>query len=75
MDRIEKIRNKIDEVLFDSLLISHVRAQADKQHAEKFPRFEKGGRLSWVRVSRLWIAFHLCLAVIGLILSVLIYFV
>jgi hypothetical protein len=75
MDRIEKIRYKIDEVLFDSVLIAQVRAGADKQHAQEFPEFEEGGRLSWMRVSKLWIIFHLCVALMGLILSIMIYFV
>ena len=74
MDRVEKIRNKLDEVFFDSAFINKLIAEADQQHAKEFPQFEEGGSLSWVRVSRLWIVFHLSLALIGFILTILIYF-
>lgn len=72
-DRIKATRLKLDELLFDSALLDRLRDQADAEHALEFPGFHKG-RFSWWKIYRLWITFHLFIALLGLILTVLVYF-
>ena len=72
-NRFRKYQEKLDEVVFDSKLIQILRDETDQQHAKQFPKLTKG-RLSWAKVSRLWIIFHLLLALLGFILSILIIF-
>ena len=67
--RFRSYREKLDEVLFDSKLIRVLREEADKQHNKDFHMLREG-TLSWVKVHRLWIIFHLLIALLGLILTV-----
>lgn len=46
-DRIKQCRDKLDEVLFESKLLNNLRDEANRQHAEEFPRFQ-GGKLEAV---------------------------
>jgi hypothetical protein len=74
-ERIRVIRKDLDRILFDSSLLIALKKEADVEHAKNFPRFNDGGSLSWVWISRLWMIFHLCIALLGCILTILIYFV
>lgn len=71
--RITATRLKLDELLFDSGLLDKLRDEAEEQHAVGFPRF-RNGRISWWKIYRLWITFHLFIALLGFILTILIYF-
>lgn len=73
--RVQGIRKALDETLFDSPMIKKLRDEADQRHAKNFIRFQDCGTLSWVQVHRLWITFHAFIAVLGFILTALIYFV
>jgi len=79
MQLIRFTRRKIDALVLDSKLLDNLRDDADAAHALEFPRFhaEKPSlrHAAWWKIYRLWIAFHLFIALLGLILSILIYFV
>jgi hypothetical protein len=72
--RVDLIRKALDEMLC-SAVIEKIRDAGDQRHAKSFPWLHDTGRLSWVKVHRLWIAFHIFIALLGLILTVLIRFV
>ena len=69
--RIQTCRYRLDQHLFETTrLLETVRTEADQEHAKEHPAFH-GGKLSWVKVYRLWIIFHLFVALLGLILTTL----
>ena len=70
-DRLKAIREELDSKLFDSHLLTRLRDEAEQKHEADFPRLY-GGKFSWVKIYRLWIIFHLFIALLGLILTVLI---
>lgn len=70
-ERFHGYQRKLDEVLFNSQLIHPIREETDKKHAEEFPRLYGKGNLSWVKVNRLWVIFHLLVSLLGLILTIL----
>lgn len=67
--RVRKYRAELDKELFDSGLIQPLIVEAAKLQEEKFPRLFEGS-LSWIKVHRLWIFFHLLVAFLGLILTI-----
>jgi hypothetical protein len=73
-DRIKATRDMLDQVVFGGSVLGDLRNEANAQHDKEFPVFH-GGKLSWVKVYRLWIIFHVFIALLGLILTILIYFV
>jgi hypothetical protein len=73
--RVQGLRKALDETLFNSPVIEKIRDEADQRHAKTFPRFQDSGSLSWVKVHGLWITFHVFIALLGFILTALIYFV
>lgn len=66
--RFHRYQEKVDEVLFDSDLLQTLRSETDRKHDKEFYQFRKG-KLSWVKVNRLWVIFHLFISLLGLILT------
>jgi Ca2+/Na+ antiporter len=71
--RVKATRLKLDELLFDSALLDKLRDKAENEHAVHFPKFHHGRIAGW-KIYRLWITFHLFIALLGCILTILIYF-
>lgn len=66
--RVLKYRDKLDK-LFEPPFIIALKEEADQQLKAIYPRLN-GGRLSGVKVHKLWVVFHLLISSLGLALIV-----
>lgn len=71
IERARKFRDKLDELLFESTLITHLKREADALHKKNHPILSRNYR-GWWRVHRLWVVLHLLIAALGLLLTIFI---
>lgn len=71
-DRYYAYRNKLDQLFFDSSVLTAALDEAAQVTKAELPRLARGGSLSWIKPHRLWITFHAIIAILGLVLTALI---